>query len=78
MAIMEILDGKKQQRNGISYAQSSRKLEDSYMFPEKALFGPVTKAKAYRTFAIYVSTVVIGNLIWALSNSSWCKFSKLG
>jgi hypothetical protein len=55
---------------GKSKLQHVEKVKESYLLAEKDLFGPVTKVKAYRVLAIYVSMQVLGNAAWFSSASS--------
>jgi hypothetical protein len=61
-----------------STAQRPEYNTGSYKFPERDLFGPVTKAKAYRGFAIYASMVVGGTGAWISSTSSTYRLLGAG
>jgi hypothetical protein len=50
----------------------------SYKFPERDLFGPVTKTKAYRGFVIYTSMIVGGTAAWISSTSSTYRLLGAG
>lgn len=61
---------------GKSILQHLDNAKASYLLPEKALFGPVTKSKAYRVLAIFVSMQVLGNAIWF--SSAFSAYRLLG